>query len=103
MGLNGKVTAVDEISDFAIAYVKSNEELMRKAIELGTIDWRTVNIPSMAHMTVAWAGYNEETVLLQINVRDEFVKRLMKEYAKTSGENRKKRSARDSKGPGASS
>lgn len=77
---NGHKTAIQQMNDLAIMYVQSNEELLAKVQELKVIDWRTVKIPDVAHMTVVWAGYNEETVLVEIAVSDLFAKRLAKEY-----------------------
>lgn len=77
---NGHKTATEQMNDLAIDYVKSNEELLAKAKELKTIDWRTVKIPDVAHMTVVWAGYNEEAILVEVAISDGFAKRLMKEY-----------------------
>jgi len=80
MNKNGHKTAVQEISDFAIAFVKSHEELTEAAVRTGYIEWRTVGVPHIAHMTVVSAEYNDDAVMLQINVSDHFAKRLNKEY-----------------------
>ena len=73
-------SAIQEISDFAIEYVKSNEELVQAAAKTGSVEWRTVDVPHVAHMVVVWAGFNDETVLLHINVSDDFARKLNKEY-----------------------
>lgn len=77
---NGHKTAIQELNDLAIMYVQSNEELLAKTKELMEIEWRTVKVPDVAHMTIVWAGYNEDTVLVEIAVDDAFAKQLMKEY-----------------------
>ena len=89
---NGHKTAKQEICDYAIAYVQSNEELTKHVVRTGILDWRTVRVPHVAHMTVVWAGYTDEAVLLHINVSDSFAKRLTREFIDESGKEDKGRS-----------
>lgn len=77
---NGQKTALQEMNDLAIAYVSSNPELLVKTHELMEIEWRTVKVPTVAPMTVVWAGFSDEVVMVEIAVDDAFAKRLMKEY-----------------------
>lgn len=75
------MSAIQELNDLAINYVSSNEELLAKAKELLSIEWHTVKIPTVAHLTVVQAAYSDTTVVLHIAVKDSFAKKLMEEYA----------------------
>jgi hypothetical protein len=75
-------SAVQEMNDYVIAYVNSVPELMEKAAELMEVQWRTVDIPTVAHMTVVWAGYTDTEVLVEVAVKDSFAKRIAREYFK---------------------
>lgn len=89
LGKNGSgpaKTATETISDFCIEFVKSNEILLAKAQELEHIEWRTLDVPKAAHMTVYWAGYNDDTILIDVVVRDWFIRKLQEEYVQASEE-----------------
>ena len=74
------MSAIQELNDLAINYVSSHPELLAKAKELMTIEWRTYKVPNVAHLTVIRSAYSEETVLIDVAVSDSFAKQLEEEY-----------------------
>lgn len=74
------MSALQEINDFVIDYIKGNAELLAKATEYRTIEWRTLKVPNMRHMTVVQARYSDTVVLIDVNVSDGFARKLAKEF-----------------------
>ncbi len=74
------MSALQEINDFVIDYIKGNAELLAKAMEFRSIEWRTLKVPHMKHMTVVQARYSDSVVLVDVNVSDKFARRLAQEF-----------------------
>ncbi len=71
---------MQEINDFVIDYIKGNAELLARATEFRTIEWRTLKVPHMKHMTVVRARYSDSVVMVDVNVSDKFARRLAQEF-----------------------